>query len=203
MNKKILIGFGAVIMTVGNAWGLIGDATLAPSCILDIPTKCGGHDHPIQDPSCNTICTTTGCRGTTTTAPTGYIWVTTMLLTNNTTTSSTATRSALAKCADDGSLLYSCYCGVGSSAPKFLAIAPGCDAGYYGTASYSYNLAFKSDSYTGCYKCPSLNGEAGTSIIGSNRSIRGCFVTPKPASGATSYNDGTGDYTFTSDCYYK
>lgn len=201
MHKKLLIGFSAVLMVAGNAWGLgiTGDTIMTPSCILNLPT-CGGMTSS-PDSSCNTICTA-GCSGTTT-ARTGYIWVTTTVKTNTTSTSSTASRSPQAKCADDGSTNYSCYCGVGSSIPTLTTIAPSCDAGYYGTASYSYNLTYATDSYTGCSKCPSLNGEAGNSVIGSNTSITDCFVTSNPASGAESYNDGTGDYTFTSDCYYK
>ena len=65
----------------------------------------------------------------------------------------------------------------------------GCAAGYYTTA------ATPSATMT-CTRCPSSGGIYGTSEIG-NTSITGCYIP-----NGTSYNDGTGDVTLSSDCYY-
>ncbi|MDE5615601.1 MAG: hypothetical protein K2I81_02080 [Alphaproteobacteria bacterium] len=65
----------------------------------------------------------------------------------------------------------------------------GCAAGYYTTATAA------SASMT-CSLCPASGGKNGTSTIG-NTAITGCYM---PAN--TALSDTSGNYTYTSNCYY-
>lgn len=66
-----------------------------------------------------------------------------------------------------------------------------CSTGYYGSGM---SIVGSSP----CTKCPSSGGIAGSSIAGSNKKITDCYI---PAN--TSMTDGTGTYTYTSNCYYS
>lgn len=66
-----------------------------------------------------------------------------------------------------------------------------CSTGYYGSGMSIVGS-------TPCTKCPSSGGIAGSSIAGSNKKITDCYI---PAN--TSMTDGTGTYTYTSNCYYS
>lgn len=64
-----------------------------------------------------------------------------------------------------------------------------CAVGYYGRST---------NGTTGCTRCPSSGGVYGTTANAGSTSITSCYI---PAN--TAMTDGTGEYVFTSNCYYK
>lgn len=68
-----------------------------------------------------------------------------------------------------------------------------CDAGYYGTASYSQLTG-----YRGCTRCPSSGGVYGTSTAGNGTEITSCYIPT-----TSTLTDDTGSYQYTSNCYYS
>lgn len=79
-----------------------------------------------------------------------------------------------------------------------------CDAGYYGTYT---------GASTDCTKCvtgPDAEDSDGTavtiegqSVAGTNTVITQCFVPKGDSAGSFTYVDGTGNYVFSTNCYYS
>lgn len=189
---KKLLTVAAICAACANAYGLGLQCYLAPS-------ECTG---ATADSSCTNICTSSVCpRGTSATLPTGY--------------TGKVTIAVITQC--NGASSYSCSCGMSTTSSL------SCATGYYGTPSYTY---YNGDAFGGCVKCPantatcsgttftcakgyykngfsctrcpSSGGVYGTTASTGATSITQCYIPS-----GTSMSDGTGTYTYTSNCYYS
>ncbi len=66
-----------------------------------------------------------------------------------------------------------------------------CASGYYGTPPKLQMIG----NLKGCTRCPSSGGIYGLSDVGRNSEITDCYMT-------NDSSDNTGDFTYTSKCYY-
>lgn len=111
------------------------------------------------------------------------------------------------QCTDEGNLGDTISCiGCPTQSLSWTAAADGyqarcvistcevrCASGYYGSAS----INTKNSTMSGCNLCPTSGGVAGNSAAGST-SITGCYIPS-----GTSFTDGTGTFSYTSNCYWS